>query len=71
MHFDKCSSCAQFFIGFSPLFIALHRRHWETAKLVLAIATAQYNPIEVKKIFSNRDLASRTCDIYISDVCAC
>ncbi len=28
--------------GWTPFFVALHRRHWETARLVVAIATAQY-----------------------------
>jgi hypothetical protein len=28
----------------TPLLVALHHRHWETARLVLAIATAQYQP---------------------------
>lgn len=34
------------FLGFTPLHMAFMRRHWETAKLVLAIAAAQYNPDE-------------------------
>ncbi|KAI9433880.1 hypothetical protein H4582DRAFT_2081568 [Lactarius indigo] len=28
----------------TPFFLALHRRHWNTARLVLAIAKAQYQP---------------------------
>ncbi|KAI9433859.1 hypothetical protein H4582DRAFT_1856238 [Lactarius indigo] len=28
----------------TPLLVALHRRHWDTARLVLAIAKAQYQP---------------------------
>ena len=31
-------------IGWTPLLVALHRRHWNTARLVLAIAKAQYQP---------------------------
>ena len=30
--------------GWTPFFVAVHRRHWETARLVIAIATAQYQP---------------------------
>ncbi|EKM59033.1 uncharacterized protein PHACADRAFT_205211 [Phanerochaete carnosa HHB-10118-sp] len=30
--------------GFTPLFLAVLRRHWDTAKLILAIASAQYSP---------------------------
>lgn len=30
--------------GYSPLYIAVLRRHWDTAKLILAIAAAQYSP---------------------------
>ena len=32
------------FIGWTPFLVALHRRHWDTARLVLAIAKAQYQP---------------------------
>jgi hypothetical protein len=28
--------------GWTPFLVALHRRHWKTARLVIAIATAQY-----------------------------
>ncbi|KAH9970349.1 ankyrin repeat-containing domain protein, partial [Lactifluus volemus] len=34
--------------GWTPLLVALHRRHWETARLVLAIAIAQYQAPESK-----------------------
>lgn len=37
-------SCRQFYPGWTPFLVALHRRHWETARLVIAIATAQYQP---------------------------
>lgn len=30
--------------GWTPFVVALHRRHWDTARLVLAIAMAQYQP---------------------------
>ncbi|KAI9433857.1 hypothetical protein H4582DRAFT_1982964 [Lactarius indigo] len=30
--------------GWTPFIVALHRRHWDTARLVLAIAMAQYQP---------------------------
>ena len=33
-----------FFVGWTPFLVALHRRHWDTARLVLAIAMAQYQP---------------------------
>lgn len=35
-------------IGWTPLLVALYRRHWETARLVLTIATAQYQPPEAE-----------------------
>ncbi|KAH9022591.1 hypothetical protein EDB84DRAFT_1564938 [Lactarius hengduanensis] len=31
-------------LGWTPFLVALHRRHWDTARLVLAIAKAQYQP---------------------------
>ncbi|KAL7278324.1 hypothetical protein ACG7TL_008300 [Trametes sanguinea] len=34
--------------GVTPLSVALQNRHWDTARLVLAIATAQYKPEEGK-----------------------
>jgi hypothetical protein len=37
-------SCRQFYPGWTPFLVALHRRHWETARLVIAIAIAQYQP---------------------------
>ncbi|GJE83966.1 ankyrin [Phanerochaete sordida] len=47
--------------GYSPLYIAILRRHWETAKVILAIASAQYSPddeTQTKAAFkANRDLA--------------
>ncbi|KAH9170812.1 hypothetical protein EDB89DRAFT_2071544 [Lactarius sanguifluus] len=30
--------------GWTPFLVSLHRRHWDTARLVLAIAMAQYQP---------------------------
>jgi hypothetical protein len=41
---------------YTPLFVAIARRHWETARLILAIAVAQYHPKEDDKGFSIRDL---------------
>ncbi|THH17575.1 hypothetical protein EW146_g3245, partial [Bondarzewia mesenterica] len=41
---------------YTPLFVALYRRHWETARLVLAIAAAQYKPKGEEKEFSVDDL---------------
>ena len=38
------SSDIFFPVGWTPLLVALHRRHWDTARLVLAIAKAQYQP---------------------------
>ncbi|KAI0255298.1 hypothetical protein BJV78DRAFT_1151713 [Lactifluus subvellereus] len=35
-------------VGWTPLLVALHCRHWETARLVLTIATAQYQPPEAQ-----------------------
>ncbi|KAJ8697585.1 hypothetical protein PTI98_004372 [Pleurotus ostreatus] len=32
--------------GFTPLFAAIHAGHWSTARLIMAIATAQYKPTE-------------------------
>ena len=41
----------------TPLDVALYRRHWETARLVLAIAAAQYKPDEPDdKSFDAKDL---------------
>ncbi|KAI0303314.1 hypothetical protein B0F90DRAFT_1710051 [Multifurca ochricompacta] len=34
--------------GWTPFFVALYRRHWETARLVLAISAAQYQPPKVE-----------------------
>ena len=31
-------------IGWTPFLVAVHRRHWDTARLVIAIANAQYQP---------------------------
>ncbi|KAI0059307.1 ankyrin [Artomyces pyxidatus] len=38
--------------GYTPLTVALHRKHWATARLVLAIAAAQYKPEEEKSTFN-------------------
>ena len=34
------------FLGYTPLFVAISGRQWSTAKLIIAIATAQYHPDE-------------------------
>ncbi|PSR72889.1 hypothetical protein PHLCEN_2v11256 [Hermanssonia centrifuga] len=34
--------------GYTPLFIAISARRWDTARLILAIASAQYDPEETK-----------------------
>ena len=61
--FDSLSST-----GFSPVFVALYRRHWETAKLIVAIAAAQYNPTEAKeKKYSTHDIAQRTYRASLGD----
>jgi hypothetical protein len=33
-----------YFKGYTPLFAAVAARRWSTAKLILAIAAAQYHP---------------------------
>ena len=38
------------FVGWTPFLVALHRRHWDTARLVLAIATAQYQSPETETV---------------------
>ena len=34
--------------GATPLTLAIDHRHWSTARLVLAIAVAQYKPADAK-----------------------
>ncbi|THH16522.1 hypothetical protein EW146_g4129 [Bondarzewia mesenterica] len=29
--------------GYTPLFVAMHRRHWDTARLIISICTAQHS----------------------------
>ena len=36
-------------VGLTPMTLALARRHWDTAKLILAIAKAQYQPSPVRR----------------------
>ena len=46
--------------GYTPLFVAMLARRWNTAKLIIAIATAQYSPDQPKvqqQKFSTLDLA--------------
>lgn len=42
--------------GFTPLYVAISRRNWETARLVLAIAVGQYHPDDKEEAFSMRDV---------------
>ncbi|TFY63651.1 hypothetical protein EVG20_g6224 [Dentipellis fragilis] len=42
--------------GWSPLSVAIQRRKWDTARLIIAIASAQYFPDEVKERFNVNDL---------------
>lgn len=44
--------------GYTPLSLAVMQRKWDTAKLIIAIATAQYSPLEKKQEkFTTRNLA--------------
>ncbi|TFY76764.1 hypothetical protein EWM64_g7248 [Hericium alpestre] len=43
-------------LGVSPLAVALERRHWQTARLILAIASAQYKPDNNVEHFNVDDL---------------
>ncbi|KDQ65163.1 hypothetical protein JAAARDRAFT_188410 [Jaapia argillacea MUCL 33604] len=44
--------------SYSPLFVAIKGRHWDTARLILVIAAAQYHPPEEKLVpFETRDIA--------------
>ena len=56
--------------GVSPLTLALKHRHWATARLILAIATAQYQPQDVKvpKFMVTRVTLGAVfpCDIHTS-----
>ncbi|KAF8075783.1 ankyrin repeat protein [Lyophyllum atratum] len=45
--------------GYTPLFAALSGRQWSTAKLIMAIAIAQYSPAEKEEKFSTEGV-----DIY-------
>jgi hypothetical protein len=47
--------------GFTPLFVAVCGRKWDTARLVLAIATAQYVPADEDKKFSTKGVILRKC----------
>jgi hypothetical protein len=44
-------------LGFTPLFAAIAKRQWETARLIMAIAKAQYAPEGTKEKFSIKDIA--------------
>lgn len=43
-------------LGFTPLYAAIAGRRWDTAKLVLAIAAAQYHPENDEKKFTTDDI---------------
>ncbi|KAK7053725.1 ankyrin repeat protein, partial [Favolaschia claudopus] len=42
--------------GLTPLFAAIAGRHWDTARLVLVIASAQYKPVEKPGRFTTSDI---------------
>jgi hypothetical protein len=44
------------FVGYTPLYVAILGHHWETARLVLAIAFGQYNPDNKEEEFSMKDI---------------
>jgi predicted NAD-dependent protein-ADP-ribosyltransferase YbiA (DUF1768 family) len=44
LFFFFCWFAINDFLGFTPLFAAISGRQWSTAKLIIAIATAQYHP---------------------------
>lgn len=58
-HGHSRSESSNSLLGFTPLSVAIAARRWETAKVVVAIATAQYSPdgTETEPTFSIRDLA--------------
>lgn len=49
--------------GFTPLHIAVAQRNWGTAKLIIAIAMAQYKPAEPQLMTMTRTIAARTVQI--------
>jgi hypothetical protein len=55
---------SSFCLGISPLSVAIARRHWQTARLILAIATAQYQPSERNKGFSTRNVVLGAYNIW-------
>ncbi|KAH9017612.1 ankyrin repeat-containing domain protein [Lactarius pseudohatsudake] len=46
----------------TPLVVALHRRHWDTARLVLAIAKAQYQPPDTEMDGTNGGILRNNSD---------
>ncbi|KAH8995817.1 hypothetical protein EDB86DRAFT_1066941 [Lactarius hatsudake] len=42
--------------SWTPFVVALHRRHWDTARLVLAIAKAQYQPPDTEMGETNKGI---------------
>ncbi|KAI0030398.1 hypothetical protein K488DRAFT_87813 [Vararia minispora EC-137] len=49
--------------GYTPLYVAVHRRRWSTARLIMAIALAQYKPAENEpKTFNVDDYVEEDSD---------
>ncbi|KAF8164736.1 hypothetical protein B0H34DRAFT_647969 [Crassisporium funariophilum] len=63
-------------LGYTPLFAALAGRRWSTAKLIVAIATAQYHPgnddekieFNTKDMDLDEDSDNESCDSDDSDI---
>ena len=55
--------------GTTPLALAVESRHWTTARLILAIAAAQYKPSEKQAAkFTVKDIAlGKMAPIYLWD----
>ncbi|KAH9034042.1 hypothetical protein EDB83DRAFT_2296416 [Lactarius deliciosus] len=53
--------------GWTPFLVALHRRHWDTARLVLAIAMAQYQPPDSDIDATTREFTLSSSDDSDSD----
>lgn len=49
LYYISIFALAETSVGYTPLHIALMQRNWDTARLILAIATAQYKPEEPKE----------------------
>ncbi|VDB95400.1 unnamed protein product [Peniophora sp. CBMAI 1063] len=58
--------------GYTPLMVAIERRHWDTAKLILSIAEAQHKPDDAQtsateEEFSDDESESESMDIDEED----